>query len=96
MPTDEPYHVPVDLWNVDWVVRSGHRLGVVVASENAEWAVNDHGHPNRNRVLLSDDPCEPSSRLGVPVSEAGGSRQSSAAGGGDSPASQPFRAAYRT
>jgi X-Pro dipeptidyl-peptidase len=71
VPTDEPYHVPVDLWDVDWVVQSGHRLGVVVASENAEWAVNDHGNPNRNRILLSDDPCEPSSRLVVPVSEGG-------------------------
>jgi hypothetical protein len=53
------------------VVRSGHRLGVVVVSETAEWEVNDYGHPNRNRFLLSDAPCEPSSRLGVTVSEGG-------------------------
>jgi len=69
VPTDEPYRVPVDLWDVDWVLEAGHRLGVVVASSNAEWAISDHGEPNRNRILLYEESGESGTVLRLPVSE---------------------------
>jgi X-Pro dipeptidyl-peptidase len=37
----EAYRAPVDLWDVDWVLPAGHRLGVVVMSSNAAWALPD-------------------------------------------------------
>lgn len=36
-----PYRAPVELWDTDWIVRQGHRLGLVVASSNAVWAASD-------------------------------------------------------
>ena len=61
--------MPVDLWDVDWVLEAGHRLGVVVVSSNAEWAISDHGEPNRNRILLYGESGESGTVLRLPVSE---------------------------
>ena len=68
VPTDEPYHVPVELWDIDWVVEADHQLGLVVASSNAEWAISDHDDPNQNRILLADENDEHASVLTLPVS----------------------------
>ena len=69
VPTDEPYRVPVEMWDSDWVLEERHRLGVVVASSNAEWAVSDHDEPNRNRILLHEESGDSGTVLKLPVSE---------------------------
>jgi len=69
VPTGDPYRVPVEMWDSDWVLKAGHRLGVVIASSNAEWAVSDHGEPNRNRILLYRESDESGTVLRLPVSE---------------------------
>ena len=45
------------------------RPGVVVASSNAEWAISDHGEPNRNHVLPDEDPGESGTVLRLPASD---------------------------
>lgn len=61
--------MPVDLWDVDWVLETGRRLGVVVAFSNAKWAISDHGESNPNRVLLYGESGESGTVLRLPVSE---------------------------
>lgn len=69
VPVNEPYRVPIEMWDTDWVLQNGHQLGVVVASSNAEWAVSDHGEPNQNRILLSEESGDQGTVLRVPISE---------------------------
>ena len=53
----------------DWVLEGGHRLGVVVASSNAECAISGHGEPNRNCILPDEESGESGTVLRLPVSE---------------------------
>ena len=76
-PVDEPYRAPVDMWDTDYLVPEGHRLGLVVASDNADWALDDDDPTGVNTMILADE--EPAgSVLRVPVSEG-----QAALGGGD-------------
>jgi len=36
-----PWKAPVDLWDTDYVVAAGHRIGLLVSSSNAVWALPD-------------------------------------------------------
>lgn len=37
----ETWTATVDLWDVDWVIPAGHRLGITLSSSNAIWALPD-------------------------------------------------------
>ena len=53
----------------DWVLEAGHRLGIVAASSNAEWAISGHGEPNRNCILPDEESGDSGTTLRLPVSE---------------------------
>jgi X-Pro dipeptidyl-peptidase len=59
MPTGKPVRAAVSLLPQDWIVRTGHRLVLVVASSNTAWAVPDQpglgvtlAHGGASRLLL--------------------------------------------
>ncbi|WP_276245395.1 CocE/NonD family hydrolase [Haladaptatus sp. YSMS36] len=68
VPTDDTYRAPVELWDVDWELPAGHRLGLVVASDNADWALDDPDGESTNELLLDAGGAD-GSRLCLPVSE---------------------------
>ncbi|WP_435334920.1 CocE/NonD family hydrolase [Haloarchaeobius sp. TZWWS8] len=55
VPTAREYTAPVDCWDVDWLLPAGHRLGIVVASDNRDWALNDPDGHSTNTLVLGDD-----------------------------------------
>lgn len=68
-PFDEYYRAPVELWDIDWILPAGHRLGIVVASANAAWALHDTSEAV-NQLGLTEDGLE-GSVLRLPVSQGG-------------------------
>ena len=63
LPVGEPYRAPVDMWDVDYVVAAGNRLGLVLASDNSEWALPDDDTQGTQTLTLGG-----ASRLSLPVS----------------------------
>ncbi|MFC7214626.1 CocE/NonD family hydrolase [Saliphagus sp. GCM10025334] len=53
-PTDGAYRVPVACWDIDWTLEAGSRLGVAVASDNADWVRHDPDNESTNQVVLSE------------------------------------------
>jgi X-Pro dipeptidyl-peptidase len=68
VPTDEPYRAPVRLWDVDWLLREDHRLGVVIAADNRDWALGDPDGGATTELSLASDPGAGGSVLRVPHS----------------------------
>jgi X-Pro dipeptidyl-peptidase len=62
---DEPYRAPVPVWDVDWLLADGHRLGVAVASSNVAWVLPDQTR-STNTLELGE---AGASVLRLPVSE---------------------------
>ncbi len=60
----EAYRAPVEIWDTDYVVEKGHRLGVAIMSSNAAWALPEDD--SRASTTLS---LEGESLLELPVSE---------------------------
>ncbi|MFA5785391.1 MAG: CocE/NonD family hydrolase [Actinomycetota bacterium] len=57
------YTAPVDMWDTDWLMPAGHRLGVAISSANAIWALPDTER-STNTLSLGG-----ASFLRLPVSE---------------------------
>lgn len=53
-PTDGAYRLPVECWDINWRVSEGNRLGVVVASDNADWLRHDPRTQGTNQVVLGE------------------------------------------
>lgn len=58
-----PYTAPVPLWDTDYVVEEGHRLGVAVMSSNTAWALPEDNSRATTTLTLGGP-----SRLELPVS----------------------------
>jgi len=69
LPFEEDYRAKVDFWDIDWVLPAGHRLGVVVASANAVWALSDVSE-STNNLQLTENGID-GSVLRLPVSQGG-------------------------
>lgn len=67
-PVDEPYRAPVAMWDTDYLLLQGHRLGLVIASDNADWALDDDDPTGVNTPVFADQAAE-ASVLRVPVSQ---------------------------
>lgn len=65
LPPDAPWSPLVDMWDTDYVVPAGHRVGLLVSSSNAAWALPDTTQAT-NTVHLGDD--VGASTLVLPVS----------------------------
>lgn len=52
VPTARTYRVPVECWDIDWTVETGHRLGVAIAADNEEWVRHDPRNQGTNQVIL--------------------------------------------
>ncbi|MFP9190451.1 CocE/NonD family hydrolase [Natronosalvus vescus] len=53
-PTDRAYRVPIECWDIDWTLEAGSRLGLVVASDNADWVRHDPDLEGTNQVVLGE------------------------------------------
>ncbi|MGI9015534.1 MAG: CocE/NonD family hydrolase [Euzebya sp.] len=47
---DAPYAVTVDLWDTDYTVAAGNRIGLAVSSGNADWALPDDDAQGTNTL----------------------------------------------
>jgi hypothetical protein len=52
VPVGEPYSAPVELWDTDYTFTEGSRVGLVVASDNRDWCLNDPDGHATNEVVL--------------------------------------------
>jgi X-Pro dipeptidyl-peptidase len=59
----QPYTAPVPIWDTDYLVRKGHRLGVAVMSSNAAWALPEDDSRATTRLTLGGE-----SVLDLPIS----------------------------
>ncbi|MGH3090287.1 MAG: CocE/NonD family hydrolase C-terminal non-catalytic domain-containing protein, partial [Rubrobacteraceae bacterium] len=60
----EEYRAPVEVWDTDYLLRKGHRLGVAVMSSNAAWALPEDDSRATTTLTLGGK-----SLLKVPVGE---------------------------
>ena len=61
---DEPYTAPVPVWDTDYRVAKGNRLGVTVQSANAAWALPEDDSAATNTINIAGE-----SWLSLPLSE---------------------------
>ena len=66
---DEPYKAPVPVWDTDYRVAAGNRIGVAVLSANAAWALPEDDSAATNTILLGGG-----SWLALPLSEGAPAR----------------------
>jgi hypothetical protein len=52
LPADKSYVAPVAIWDVDYMVPKGHRIGVTVQSANAAWALPEDDSAATNILAL--------------------------------------------
>ncbi|WP_255197883.1 CocE/NonD family hydrolase [Halorarius litoreus] len=52
VPVGEPYRAPVELWDTDYTFSKGSKVGLVVASDNRDWCLNDPDGHATNEVVL--------------------------------------------
>ena len=67
-PVDELYRAPVEMWDTDYLIKKGNRLGLVMASDNADWALDDDDPTGVNTAVFADQAQE-STVLRLPVSQ---------------------------
>ena len=67
-PVDEPYRAPVQMWDTDYLVKEGSQLGLVIASDNADWALDDDDPTGTNTPVFADQQAAQASVLRLPVS----------------------------
>ena len=82
---DGSYVAPVAIWDVDYLVPQGHRIGVTVQSANAAWALPEDDSAATNTLALGGP-----SWLDLPLSQGAASLKNNAAkdprGNADGPA----------
>ena len=61
---DKEYTAPVPIWDVDYRVAKGHRLGVAVMSANSLWALPEDDSAATNTINIAGE-----SFLALPISE---------------------------
>jgi X-Pro dipeptidyl-peptidase len=86
VPVGEPYRAPVELWDTDYVFSEGSRVGLVVASDNRDWCLNDPDGTATNEVVLGAPGASGGTALRLPVVDAG-----DADDGGDAPSLEGTR-----
>lgn len=52
VPVGEPYSAAVELWDTDYTFSKGSKVGLVVASDNRDWCLNDPDGHATNEVVL--------------------------------------------
>lgn len=72
VPTGEPYRAPVELWDTDYVFAEGSRVGLVVASDNRDWCLNDPDGTATNEVVLGAPGGGGGTALRLPVADVPG------------------------
>jgi hypothetical protein len=72
VPVGEPYHAPAELWDTDYVFSEGSRVGLVVASDNRDWCLNDPDGAATNEVILGAPDGGGGSALRLPVADPPG------------------------
>jgi hypothetical protein len=70
VPTDGPFEAPTELWDTDHVLQEGSRLGLVVASDNREWCLDDPDGAAVVEVVLGAPDGSGGSSLQLPVAAA--------------------------
>lgn len=90
LPPDAPWSPEVDLWDTDYVVPAGHRVGLLVSSSNAAWALPDTTEATTT-VHLADG--VGTSTLVLPVSAGHAALGSPAAGPGGAAPTRPGQGA---
>ena len=70
VPTDGPFEAPAQLWDTDHVLQAGSQLGLVVASDNREWCLDDPDGEAVVEVVLGAPGGAGGSSLQVPVADA--------------------------
>jgi len=67
----EPYRGAIEFWDVDHVIQEGHRLGMVIASSNAAWALPDNNRAQGPTEVGIEGSELGTSVLKLPVSSGG-------------------------
>lgn len=67
VPVGEPYRATTELWDTDYVFSEGSRVGLVVASDNRDWCLNDPDGAATNEVILGAPGGGGGSALRLPV-----------------------------
>jgi len=70
VPTDEPFVAPTQLWDTDYVLGEGSRLGLVVASDNREWCLDDPDGESVTEIILGAPDSGGGTSLHLPVAAA--------------------------
>ena len=70
VPTDEPFVAPTQLWDTDYVLEEGSRLGVVIASDNREWCLDDPDGESVTEIVLGAPDGGGGTSLHLPVAAA--------------------------
>lgn len=52
VPVGAPYSAPVELWDTDYTFTEGSTVGLVVASDNRDWCLDDPDGHATNEVIL--------------------------------------------
>jgi len=69
VPVGEPYRAPVEFWDTDYVFSEGSRVGLVVASDNRDWCLNDPDGRPTNEVVLGAPNRPGGTALRLPVAD---------------------------
>ncbi len=72
VPTDEPFEAPTQLWDTDHVLQEGSRLGLVIASDNREWCLDDPDGAAVVETILGASGGPGGTTLRLPVADAPG------------------------
>ena len=75
LPADKSYVAPAPIWDVDYLVPAGHRIGVTVQSANVAWALPEDDSEATNTLTMGG-----SSWLELPLSQGAASLENDLAG----------------
>ena len=75
LPSEQSYVAPVPIWDVDYVVPAGHRIGVTVQSANVAWSLSEDDSAATNTLTMGG-----SSWLELPLSQGAASLDNDLAG----------------
>lgn len=72
VPVGEPYRAPTELWDTDYTFTKGSRLGLVVASDNRDWCLDDPDGHATNEIILGAPGGGGGTTLRLPVTKPPG------------------------
>ena len=78
LPSDASYVAPVQIWDTDYLIPAGHRIGVTVQSANAAWALPEDDSAATNTLDVTG-----ASWLDLPLSQGAASLVNDTAGDRD-------------